>query len=1021
MRPLRIEMSAFGPYAGAEVIDFAKIEGASLVLIHGPTGSGKTTILDAICFALFGDTSGAEREGKQMRCDAAAPELSTSVRYEFALGARTFCVVRSPEQERPSKRGDRMIKGLHQATLWETTGVRQTEEEGKVLASGAARVKKAVCELFGFDSDQFRQVVMLPQGQFRRLLSAESKDKEKILQQLFLTTHYARLERALADRASKLRGDFEKDHVAMETLLSHEEVESLSDLSLRITAAKEAHTLTEEALPEKKAGSVAAGARLVQGRSDNTVLDECKSALAAVEAIKARETEIAALRAQCLRATSALPLIPRADAAKDRAAEAGAADARLRLASTEEEKSEQRKVTALETLEKEEARNKDRQQAAKERAELDAIGESVERLEELRAKGARHVQEIAKHQGKHTEAAGALSSAEAALEAARKQSAEDDKKASQVEILEMSLQQNRSDKKKRGALESLRSKIAKAELSHRSLAVALAEKKEHAEACDQARSDLEARWQRGQAGALARGLAEGEACPVCGSEDHPKLADAADELPSEEAIENARQALRAALDASADAQEKESTSRTVLGSDRAQCESLSEELADAATRDLDAWEAEIAAQAKSFDEAVKAREGQARSRGELATAEALVVSASTLAERLARSLAEKQIEAATTMGSFDELESKVPPHLRPTGSLALARADLERRSQALAAALEQARAAAGAARQDLAAKQASCVSAKSATAEARAKASEAARELEEHCLEAGFKDVEDFISARETVSMISEWESRLKAHEGEVKASADRLARAQEAAKDKTPADIEALEALAASANAELESAIRAEAEARHLHQRLAKTHDDYEAIRKRVATQEEHWRVVASVSELANGKVPPKISFQRFVLAALLDEVLLAATVRLSHMSKGRFELQRQAEARHKGKASGLDLEVMDAYTGKARAVATLSGGESFLAALSLSLGLADVVQGFTGGIRLDTILIDEGFGSLDADALDLALDTLTGLNAEGRLVGIISHVDQLKTRIPTRLEVLSGEFGSTTRFVGE
>ncbi len=1021
MRPLRLEITAFGPFAGKEVIDFEEIAGASLLLIHGPTGSGKTTILDAICFALFGDSSGAAREGREMRCDGAPPTLATSVRYEFALGAKTYCALRSPEQERPSKRGGGMTTDAHQATLWDRSAAADGSGEGKVLASGAAKVKKAVSEIFGFDSDQFRQVVMLPQGQFRRLLSAESKEKEKILQRLFQTSHYAKLERALADRASKLRRGFEDDQVAMETLLGQGEVETIEDLALRIAGAAERHQLTQDKVPKKKSSSEAALAALAEGKSDNQKLAERKAALATVEELKSKEKEITSLRAQWSGANSALPLIPRADALRDRNAEADAAEAKLASASDAVALSEKAMASSLEALKKEEARGKEREQAAVEKAELEAIGDSVTRLEELRAKCAALSAEIQKQDGNNEESNAALSSAKATLEAARKRLGEDEKSAAQVEVLKIRLQQNTKLKKGREELEILRSKILQEEVAHQAAQVALDEKKSRAQDCDEACIDLEERWQRGQAGALARALAPGDACPVCGSEDHPKLAKAAESLPSEDTIEQARKSLRDAREALAEAQETESLGRSQLSSSKALQESVSNDLADAASRDLVEWEAELTAQGIELDAALSAKDRAAGSASELAAAEVNVASATTLAEEIASTLAKKKIEAATARGSLEELESKVPPHLRPTGSLVLAKATLEKRSQSLAKALESAQTAAGTAKQEFAAAGASCRGAKEAVIAARAKASEAAHELEVHCGKAGFENLEEFAAAKEAVSKISEWGGRLKEHEGEVQASKDRLKRAEEAAEGKTLADIEALEELEETAKASLVTAIRAEAEAKHLRCQLVKTQTDYESIRKRVAVQEEQWKVVASVSNLANGKVPPKVSFQRFVLAALLDEVLLAASARLARMSKGRFSLQRQTESRHKAKASGLDLEVMDAYTGKARAVTTLSGGESFLAALALSLGLADVVQGFTGGIRLDTLLIDEGFGTLDSDALDLALDTLTELKAEGRLVAIISHVEELKLRIPTRLEVSPGEQGSSTQFFGE
>ena len=231
--------------------------------------------------------------------------------------------------------------------------------------------------------------------------------------------------------------------------------------------------------------------------------------------------------------------------------------------------------------------------------------------------------------------------------------------------------------------------------------------------------------------------------------------------------------------------------------------------------------------------------------------------------------------------------------------------------------------------------------------------------------------------------------------------------------------DLPALQAASDAATLAHEAALSEAATLRERAERLDRLARDCRSAAELAAAQEAECGVVGHVAAVARGLEAPNISFQRFVLAALLDEVLSSATERLLRMSRGRYQLVRSAQAGRRNVAAGLDLLVVDSYTGSTRPVATLSGGESFLAALALSLGLADVVQCHSGGIRLDTLFVDEGFGSLDPDALELALDTLTSLKAEGRLVGIISHVPELRARIASRLEIVPGPRGSTTRLV--
>ena len=284
---------------------------------------------------------------------------------------------------------------------------------------------------------------------------------------------------------------------------------------------------------------------------------------------------------------------------------------------------------------------------------------------------------------------------------------------------------------------------------------------------------------------------------------------------------------------------------------------------------------------------------------------------------------------------------------------------------------------------------------------------------------AGFANDAEFQAAKHSPAEIDHLEETIRRYDGDLRAARDRMERAQQAAKDLLAPDIEALDKAFQKAKADLEAGIKAEAA---LNEKLKQLNAWLESLRKtahELESLEARYAVTGRIADVANGRNSFGITFQRFVLAALLDDVLIAASERLKLMSKGRFHLQRATIRGDRRAAAGLDLEVYDTYTGTTRPVNTLSGGESFLASLALALGLADVVQAYAGGIRLDTIFVDEGFGSLDPEALELAIRALVDLQRGGRLVGIISHVPELKERIDVRLEVTSTNRGSVARFV--
>ena len=392
--------------------------------------------------------------------------------------------------------------------------------------------------------------------------------------------------------------------------------------------------------------------------------------------------------------------------------------------------------------------------------------------------------------------------------------------------------------------------------------------------------------------------------------------------------------------------------------------------------------------------------------------------ASVARDTATRALRVAESAEAAAAALLAEREKAAPEFADPDG-LAAAVGAAEERSTTLVVALREATTAAQKAETAVATAATTAAAAAGELVKADAEAIRARDELGDRLIQAEFTSEEEWIAARRESGEIEDLRDRVGEHEQASLRAAERLRLAREAARDAEPPDLEALEAEAATAAttareartsaAELSAA--AEAAVRQL-DRLGQLEREAEAIDAR-------YRVLGRLSDVANGDNARHLSFQRYVLGAFLDDVLVAASQRLHLMSKSRYRLER-TERRFGGKAAaGLNLEVYDAWTGVARPVATLSGGETFMAALSLALGLAEVVQAHAGGIRLDTVFVDEGFGSLDDESLDLALAALMGLGEDGRLVGIISHVSELRERIDARLEVTTGKTGSRARFV--
>ncbi|HEY2587504.1 MAG TPA: SMC family ATPase [Tepidisphaeraceae bacterium] len=1019
MRPIRLVMSAFGPYAGEQAVDFRQLGGRSFFLIHGPTGGGKTSLLDAMCYALYGDTSGHERTAEQMRCHLADPATPTSVTFDFALGEKRYRITRSPQQERPKRRGEGTMTDAPKAAIWDRTACADDSEEGVPIANQPTKVTKYVEELLGFHSEQFRQVMVLPQGKFRELLVASSQQREDILRVLFGTEIYGRMQEALKQRAKAIQGEVDQVRIEQETILRSAGAQNIAELQGRRDTTEQILNALKTTETQLRAAKTEASAKLSESQQVQAKLIEHQQARDAVARLESERPRIDQDRTRSAAAHRAARLAPLEAHLSERRRDAMERTKARSIATKALEEATRAHDLAFKQLNLQVARQSEAEACRQELAQLESFAERVAALDkagrelrEAETRAAALAAQLATTATESTRHKGVLEQTQSLLVAAKQMAATHEgnrlavarcqqllrarRELDQVRAEHAELEKNRAALLKRGEKASLSAAAAKAELER-----------------------LQKLLWTGQAAVLASRLAAGEPCPVCGSPHHPRPATAEGEIPSAHDMERQQAVVAEGERKLIELRDEFRSIEVKLGKALATESAQLELLGDAREQTLEQLQA-------------SARQRQAAERASQAASEQVPVLESQIraAEESLRKLTEQlaPLEAESKFAAENVTRLRavrdgsivgVPESLRTPAALAAARRDAAARLKAIEDALAQARGAASEAERALA----------TATERMKAAGAEADAAAEAFCMvqaeferlraDAGFASDAELQAAKLPETQVRELEERIDRFDQSVVAATARAERAAVAAKDLFAPDLVALQAAADEAERKLESALKQqterEADLRLLDQTLA-------ALRKAGRSLEElesQFKVIGHVSEIASGKNPAGLTFQRFVLTFLLDDVLVAASHRLRLMSKGRYQLQRRRERVDGRVSAGLDLEVFDTYTGTARAVATLSGGESFLASLSLALGLADVVQAHAGGIRLETLFIDEGFGSLDPEALDLAIRALHDLMKDGRLVGIISHVPELREQVSARLEITNDRQGSAARFV--
>jgi len=1014
MRPMTLELQAFGPFGGRERIDFTSFGENPFFLIHGPTGAGKTSVLDGICYALYGLPSGSAREERTLRSHFAHPHLPCEVTFTFQVGPRRYHVTRSPEQV--VERKGKLQKIPHRVEFCEI------DESGGIVGERLGRVREvqdAVERILGFTAEQFRQVVVLPQGEFRKLLLASSTDKERILEKLFATERFKRVEQTLKERSSGVVAEIEKIRNTVRGILEGEGVASDEEL-----AARGEMLAREESELAARTGEAA---------------ESLQRAMAAVQQGELENGKFARL---------------------DRARQQRALLEERRGAMEEEERRLERGKRALSLVDLDEALASERRRQGELTRELEGIGErgvrirgelSVARalLEDLRRRAEEIptltaekgelerrrgvIAELARLEGDVAAAESARSEAAATLDALQKEvtAAEESRAGIEVRIDELSAFAGRRGEleerlKRADELRLTREDLAREEERSAALAAAgkgYGEELERAvEALRVAESRLDEvtrRFIHGQGARLARELKEGEPCPVCGSLDHPAPAAGGEGVPSDEELELARRGVETArqgVDRARETLRRHEVSAAEVG---ATVRGLRERLGENAGRPVEELRGACEALRGEVARAREVEENLARLRSER---ERVIRRLGELKERIpvvTASLHNATARAASLKGELHSRERDlgegtrdVEGIVRRIGEIDRFIADITARCKAAEAQVLQLERQAN----ELAGRS-SAVGKELSTLDERLEGMTA--QFRERLDRAGFADEDDFRSARIAEDELHRLEGRVREYREALRAAENELNQAEAACEGLSRPDMTALLREKEEAEKALTDASAALGGVKRMLERVEQARQAIASYRRVIGEREEEYRVIAGLAKVAGGENPKRITLQRFVLASLFEDVAHAASARLSRMTRGRYHLRRVEGVVDARKGAGLDLEVTDDFTGLCRPASSLSGGETFLASLSLALGLSDIVLAQSGGRYLDTLFIDEGFGTLDPETLDIAMDTLMKLNESGRMVGIISHVSELKEQIPSRLEVLTGRGGSRVRVV--
>lgn len=1038
MRPIKLTISAFGPYASKQVIDFEELKGRNIFVISGKTGAGKTTIFDAISYALYGEASGESRETDSLRSHFADDNTETYVELEFELRGEKYTVNRVPKQKKKKARGEGYTEKSADATL--------TLPDGKVITK-VKNVTDKIIEILGITREQFKQIVMLAQGEFKKLLLADSVEREGIFRKIFNTYDFEKIQAELKDKAANLSKNRTKSKHEMEINLKNIKgehdivIDEYVDFPLVIEKLKDLlerdnniyKTLNEEGKEVDNNLQVKNQEKAII-ETNNNLLKEKEIITKALEELLSKEDEYK---------NKSKTIIDGKNAKEVKYIEDKLIETTKKLTKREEDynlslknidslKLKQEEANKL--LQIEESKECDREKLSVEINNLNKLEEKIIELDSLNNK-VMHLKQSAENSKLQ------IINNKKETEELKKSKEEKELQLKDIATLETKKVELESDiKAKNKTLDEVRElfKVIRSfqntYIEHNNKAKEYKEFEVEYKKVKENYEKMDDLYKKEQAGILASKLQENEPCPVCGSTNHPNKATIKENLkiPTKEELKVAKENL--------DKLEKENLEKinnlTTLNSNKTTyLEQVNNHLSMlSATLNIDkTFNSETAKVVKNLGTELKSVIDKLKD--ELLK----VIDKISLKEKIEKELnlitttinerehslikleeCEKNYTTELTQNitKIDEYKKEIPENITDLKTLnnlievktkelniskeKLAKLRLE--NENLAKKLEG--------------ENSTSKEINKSIEELKLEIANNKANFNEAIKEQGFDNIQTYEDAKLQISMVESLEKEVENYNSELKSTKAKQEDIINKTKDIVFMDITTIDEEIRSIQnnkKELESKLR------ELHAIIVGNKTilkNVENLNIEFKEIEEEYKVLGELADLANGKKAPYISFERYILASYFEDIIEAANIRLEKMTGDRFSLIRKTSKSKGAGQKGLELEIYDNYTDSSRDVSSLSGGESFKASLSLALGLSDIVQSNAGGVSLDTMFVDEGFGTLDPQSLDNAIDSLLELQRGGRLVGIISHVEELKERIDAKLEVTSTSKGSKVEF---
>lgn len=1042
MKPLKVVMSAFCPYAGRTELDLAAFGGQGLFLITGDTGAGKTTIFDAVAFALFGEASGCTRTADTLRSDFAEPNTKTYVELTFLHKDKIYYITRNPRYERPKKSGDGVTIENSDATL--------QLPDGDII-TGYRDVTIKIAELLGINYRQFKQIAMIAQGEFLQLLLADSKERGDIFRRVFNTDLYQTTQRLLKDseREAKKRCEGIEQSILQYisgiacpeseqgqilsaktgTATIHTAKDILTDLQVLITADTTLRDNLKQQADKLDKDLAAQIAIITQAQYINQAFADLEIAQAKQQVLTKRQGEHNDQKKTLQDAEEALYIVSPLEAAYLREQEA---EQKLTQSITALDIEIQAQIKDLETAQTSYQAEKEKE------TEREKLASAIDRLTKMIPQYdafellERELQRLAERQ----------STACAALEERRQQKAdlleqrnnlnEELERLADTEVKVSACEQEAKQLQATQAelldLQNSLSRLSKLQSENTRLQQQFTDAQGAFQTVNIIYMEKETAFFREQAGLLAASLKDGNPCPVCGSTVHPNKATPSADAPREAELNELKQKTDLARQSM---QKTSEQSAAKLAETKLAQEQL---VHDAGAYFPDIDQIIMQERLSSLIESALVESGQKKRENDdqnlqLKEQTSRKKQCKELLVSLDCSLLTNEDEITQNEQQKNSIVSDISSKI---GELKALKSSLEYedRQQAVASIevwtgnlnylkeiFGNAEEAYHTLNNKLEGNQTLLSDQRERLANVIQTKQQALAAYEKKLSECDFPNEEAYHNALRTESEISRLKHSIEQYQNEVQAVGQDLRRLSKEAENKRKQDMEQLEAT----KQELEQGkMQADESIQIVIARLGTNEPIAKALYRAIsdaAIYQQEYLLLSNLSKTANGELAgkQKLAFEQYVQASYFNQILIEANKRLKIMTNSRFELLRREEAADLRSQTGLEIDVLDHYTGRNRSVKSLSGGESFKASLSLALGLSDVIQSHAGGVEVDTLFIDEGFGALDAESLEQAIQTLVGLAAGNRLVGIISHVSELKERIDRQVVIKKSSSGST------